>query len=504
MNHLIPNYLQVAEKAVPHNDIVYKLRESMLNSTEGENSPALERMLEEEIKARPGDVGLRVRLVTLLQRSGRIKEGFQLCSELEEKRLWFTSREWYSCLVELCENYQASLCLSLYITAHFHITAQVQFKAAADRKFFSLYLAGLDRLFDIQSRETAGVALLADILHRMDLAMKDLCSLSPPVPANLVSHFKGQFLSNCALVLIKRAVKDEGAWRDQSRLVGQLYLAAWTAELVAEMMEAGSARKVVAGHLLLTIIRSDAQLTDRLLTAGSGQGEKIFKAVFVTRDQREKAGASWLYSQNTIVRELSVPSLQEISSLAAGYIRLHTGDLHMLTWLLVQYYRPGKVLDLSFHLPGAGCSFPRENLSALDLASFLYGLVYCLGWESETEEARLVPLPPSLAVVRVSRAQEDWWRVACRALDSSLQPADRRVLQHGVDSLRCSGLHGLDINLTMKLAKTFQSLGLENEGITDGDTVAGEVVVQLNTRAALYYGASLAGMERLERGAPVR
>ena len=107
-------------------------------------------------------------------------------------------------------------------------------------------------------------------------------------------------------------------------------------------------------------------------------------------------------------------------------------------------------------------------------------------------------------MVRVSRAQEDWWRVACRALDSSLQPADRRVLQHGVDSLRCSGLHGLDINLTMKLAKTFQSLGLENEGITDGDTVAGEVVVQLNTRAALYYGASLAGMERLERGAPVR
>ena len=55
------------EKAVPHNDIVYKLRESMLNTTEGENSPALERMLEEEIKARPGDVGLRIRLVTLLQ-----------------------------------------------------------------------------------------------------------------------------------------------------------------------------------------------------------------------------------------------------------------------------------------------------------------------------------------------------------------------------------------------------------------------------------------------------
>ena len=96
--------IQVAEKAVPHNDIVYKLREAMLNTTEGENSPALEKMLEEEIKVRPGDVGLRVRKVTLFQRTGRIREGFNLCSDLEQKRLWFSSREWYSCVVELCEN----------------------------------------------------------------------------------------------------------------------------------------------------------------------------------------------------------------------------------------------------------------------------------------------------------------------------------------------------------------------------------------------------------------
>ena len=117
--------------------------------------------------------------------------------------------------------------------------AQVQFKATLDSKFFSLYLAGLDRLFDIQSRESAGAALLADILHRMDLAMKELCSLSPSVSADLVSHFKGQFLSNCALLLVKRAVKDEGAWRELSRLVGQLYLAAWTADLLPGMTEAG-------------------------------------------------------------------------------------------------------------------------------------------------------------------------------------------------------------------------------------------------------------------------
>ena len=105
----------MAEKAIPHNDIVYKLRESMLAATEGENSPALETFLLEEIKARPQEVGLRVRLVTLLQRSGRTKEGFKMCSDLEQKQLWFTSREWHGAVVELCENYQVRRNSEFYI-----------------------------------------------------------------------------------------------------------------------------------------------------------------------------------------------------------------------------------------------------------------------------------------------------------------------------------------------------------------------------------------------------
>ena len=45
---------------MPHNDVVYKLRESMLTASDGENSPALETVILEEIKARPEDVKLRV------------------------------------------------------------------------------------------------------------------------------------------------------------------------------------------------------------------------------------------------------------------------------------------------------------------------------------------------------------------------------------------------------------------------------------------------------------
>ena len=88
--------------------MVYKLRESMLSASEGENSPAVETVIMEEIKMKPEDVKLRVRLVTLYQRTGRIQNGYNMCQELEAKHPWISSREWYSCVVEMCENYQVN------------------------------------------------------------------------------------------------------------------------------------------------------------------------------------------------------------------------------------------------------------------------------------------------------------------------------------------------------------------------------------------------------------
>ena len=110
--------------------MVYKLREAMLTASEGENSPALEDVLLQELQARPTDVQLRVsnsyhckmlsplmtqvRLVTLYQRTGRIGEGWEHCMKVEERQPWPASREWYSCMVEMAENYQVLKWTSLY------------------------------------------------------------------------------------------------------------------------------------------------------------------------------------------------------------------------------------------------------------------------------------------------------------------------------------------------------------------------------------------------------
>ena len=49
---------------------------------------------------------LQVRLVTLYQKTCRISEGWRYCCELELSQPWPVSREWYSCMVKMSENYQ--------------------------------------------------------------------------------------------------------------------------------------------------------------------------------------------------------------------------------------------------------------------------------------------------------------------------------------------------------------------------------------------------------------
>ena len=49
---------------------------------------------------------VQVRLVAMYMRNGQISEGWQHCYEVEQRQPWPASREWYSSLVEICENFQ--------------------------------------------------------------------------------------------------------------------------------------------------------------------------------------------------------------------------------------------------------------------------------------------------------------------------------------------------------------------------------------------------------------
>ena len=133
----------------------------------------------------------------------------------------------------------------------------------------------------------------------------------------------------------------------------------------------------------------------------------------------------------------SLPTADELTSHCPAYVSQYSSDLYMLVWLLSRHYSPGKILDLSFQL--AGTALPRENISSMDFHSFLYGIVYCVGGEGERVGASCYKHCWRLGGMLLARL---WWNM---------------------EAIRCTGLHGLDINLTMMLGKTFESTAVTSE-----------------------------------------
>ena len=60
-----------------------------------------------------------------------------------------------------------------------YFLVQHRTKCSKFAKFYSVYLASLDRLVDIMARERATASVLADVLHRMYPALYKLGSLFP-------------------------------------------------------------------------------------------------------------------------------------------------------------------------------------------------------------------------------------------------------------------------------------------------------------------------------------
>ena len=79
-------------------------------------------------------------------------------------------------------------------------------------------------------------------------------------------------------------------------------------------------RKVVSGHMLHIMAGGDTQWSDRLISLGSNVGERLFRSVFIVRDQRDRQQSSWLAGQSCVSSSVSLPPMSEISSHCPGRI----------------------------------------------------------------------------------------------------------------------------------------------------------------------------------------
>ena len=353
---------------------------------------------------------------------------------------------------------------------------------------------------DILFREKASSKVLTETLNKMDKCIYLYKGITPSPNEKLLSHFAGQLYLGCATLLVKRFQEEKELWKDGIKHAWLLFLWAYGADISSQCWNEGGARRVIAGHMLQSLGGETNQFDDELSSEVDLQsGEKLFKAVFV--DQEYQNNNSYLAQQSAPAAASShnFPSNTDIASHCQEYVTWYSSDLHMLVWLLYRYYSHGKILDLPFQLPWTETVIESDDLNFLDLDSFLYCVVYSVGWDLDQQfqwEGQIIDitnvlLPPCLSAASTTGLQNEWWSMARRAMSGELQTADSPILQQGVETIRCSGLHGLEINLTMKLAETFAST-------SSVASCSPGVSALFIDRAILYHKATITNIKRIE------
>ena len=250
----------------------------------------------------------------------------------------------------------------------------------------------------------------------------------------------------------------ESSLEERKEVAGLLYLAAWGEEVSQDWVEEGEVRRVVAGHRS----RELAGEVERTRSVRETV-ELLVRSLYTPAQAEERPELVWTEPGE----ERPPPSITEISGQAGGYLGLYREDLDSLMWLLVRHRGHLTQRDLALHLLSGQDKDQDQDKEAFLVASLV-----------SLEEGG-----------QVTEEQRRWWRLAARAEQLQLTSQDQIILQHGRDILRCSGVHGLQPSLTMKLAATFLTGGEKKE---------------VTARAELYYRASLHTIAVLERGETIR
>ncbi|XP_023348327.1 RANBP2-like and GRIP domain-containing protein 5/6 isoform X4 [Eurytemora carolleeae] len=498
-------WIEQAEKSLPQSDILFRLKEALIGKTAGETSAEFEQMIIQELVEKPQDVNLRMRLIRYYQRVGRIKEGYEHGIKVEEKRPWPSNLAWYKTMLEITENYQ------------------VAYKGNVGKDFYGEYLSILDSSVTLETKEGSQYTRIAELVSRMDKILLEASQSQVPTQKGILEHFQSQFYLHSARLIFRKLTKDihPGSIKENHRTLGCALLAAFSQKPAKEVQSPRWAhlvqdevvRRSIAGHCILSLAARFGGLENyrERLASSSGINSKISGLIFVSLERRMHTDTenSFLLSSQFPVDILTAefPSTGSLKELDIAAAQACLSDLNSLIWILLRYYTPGKVLDIGFPLPTIDGlpevpSPPYYGISLLDAHCFLYAAAYTAGYQEEKNEELLVP--PYLGANLTSVDQDGWWKHVLSSGRGNLAPQDKRSLQYGLDAIRCKGLHGLDVQLTLKLGKTYECHALEAAATADQDAHANSMVPILESRAATYYKAALASIEKIEAGVGIR
>uniref|UniRef100_A0A146LQV5 E3 SUMO-protein ligase RanBP2 n=1 Tax=Lygus hesperus TaxID=30085 RepID=A0A146LQV5_LYGHE len=492
----------------PHAPAVFSLKEKLLSADSNVTQDDFERLIIAELKARPSDVNVRVKLLKLHLDLKKVELAYNHVVDVESKQLHSNSLVWYQCSSEIFKAYYDN------------------FPKKCDWEFFVMWMSALDRRCYLSLDETNGescdIVVNTDAIYTLDQTVHlstQKVAKAPEIYLEFLRHITGQLAFHLAVLLMKRARKETSMWKETKKTISPLLMfsacdppntdANWCLSIKENQRKSlniwahqGRCRFVQSGHLLNALAK-ECQTVKMFIDkvnhfAVTDWRKRVYEKTFLSVDDISFSTSYFVTSASYASIPQKIPFLDNLKpSLYVQSIEMnYLGSLHHLVWLGLQVLQnPRSVLTCRlssfFHttlfknnlqytvsnLHNTGV----ETLNQLDVDAFLFATIFCTGAILEDHQVngyfspdRPALLPANITPTLCTQEQAKWWASACsitnaggRSLGNNVKMSDlRHNLQRGIEVVRGDGL---PLPLLVILARTFGLMGSDADSIEESE-----------------------------------
>ncbi|XP_068535425.1 ranBP2-like and GRIP domain-containing protein 4 isoform X1 [Anas acuta] len=487
-------WVEKSAKLFPGSPAVYKLKEQLLDCKGEDGWNQLFDMIQAELYARPDDIYINIRLVTLYRSHGRLRDAVLHCQEAKKKIPLQSSLEWCSCVIETFEEYLESVQDLESDKSNWKTIKKDHLLACCS--FLQVTLSSRD----MQECRSAFESL-DRVLHSVKTYVNGTDELS-----RTFIEMKGQLYMYAGTLLLKMAQENEAQWREACELAALCYLISFqvpkpksklikgehTGQDTLEMLACD--RKSQSGHMLLKLSHGKEDfLTEVVESLANKSGSSaLFDHLFKSGVSRER---SFLGTEDIGNVSTQAPAQAELHRYDVGAVRMHNGSLQHLVWLCLQWILMSafppvrRWLKQIFHLPQETSRLETdapESICLLDLEVFLLGVVFTSNLQLQEKfnalysahQPQFLPLPVCKQLY--TEKQRAWWDAVRTLTQRKTIPGTavklRLVVQHGISTLRALEKHGLQPALIIHWAKTLQKTGVSLNSFYDQKEYIGRSV----------------------------
>uniref|UniRef100_A0A069DXZ9 Putative ran-binding protein ranbp1 n=1 Tax=Panstrongylus megistus TaxID=65343 RepID=A0A069DXZ9_9HEMI len=518
-----------ASSLFPHDPSVFMLKEKLLSTEDSIASNDLENLLHSELKARPTDITVRIKLLNLYVDSGRTELALNHVTDIEKRQSHNTNLPWYQCISHICEVYHK------------------ENSSKCDWEFYIQWLSAVDRVCSLSLSEILqGGELIESIetvynLDQIIFQANNYIANPPEIFKEFIKHIGSQLMFHITMLLLKRAKKQgNGLWKETKKMIVPLLLMATfdspnmnalrnttLTELHQKMWKIwynhSRCRIVQAGQMLLSLVKetqSEKLFLEKVFHFTVNNWKLlIFQKVFSSLDQLNLTSSYFLTSNSNIPKKIPSQNNFKPSTFVSSFESVYVGSLHHLVWLGVQSlqnassivrckltptFRTSQFKSLQFTGTNLN-SIGVESLNQLDVDSFLYAAVFCAGVALEDQKlgGYLPPdrppiIPADVSAPLCTAEQSKWWAGACSFTKSAGESlpqvknsmADlRHLLQRGLEIVRGENI---PLPLLINIARTFSLRAAESEKIDEAEGC--------EARALHLWQLAIPQLERLAAG----